>query len=302
MYDVAIIGAGIAGASAAIYASRKRMNYLLVSDTLGGQFLESGEILNYPGIIKTNGVEFRNNLEKQLEFNGVKPAIGEKITALEKEGGNFVLHSRANKFRAKSVIIAVGSKPKKIDVSGESKYANKGVTYCSICDGPLFAQKTIAVLGGGNSALEGVDFVKNIASKIYLININSEFNAHQYLIEKVTSYENVEIITQAQITEIYGNQFVRGIKYKQSGQEHNLAVEGVIIEIGRSPNTAFLGDFLKLNSTGHVQIDCQTRTSRDGVFAAGDCASAQEYQYIVAAGQGCVALLKASRYLANKKD
>jgi thioredoxin reductase len=301
MYDVVIVGAGIAGCTAAIYASRRRMNYLLVSENFGGQFSESSEILNYPGIIKTDGVEFRSTLEKQMEFNNVKPVIGEKITAVKREGDNFVLSNKNRQLKAKSVVVTVGSRPKKLGVPGETEYANKGVTYCSICDGPLFAQKTIAIIGGGNSALEGVDFTKNIASKIYLINIGSEFNAHQYLIDKIASYNNVEIINEAQVSEIYGDKFVKGLKYQKQGKINELSVDGIIVEAGRSPNTSFLNGFLELNAAGHIQIDCQTRTSQPGVFAAGDCASAQEYQYIVAAGQGCVALLKASRYLANRK-
>ena len=301
MYDTIIIGAGIAGETAAIYAARKRMNFLLLAKELGGQFLESGEVLNYPGIIKTTGSEFESVMEKQLKFNEVEPKTGEEVKKIEKINDGFTVTTGKNRYDARTLIIATGARPRKLNVSGERKFAKKGVTYCSICDGPLFFGMDIAVIGGGNSALEAVDFTKDIAGKIYLINRGKEFNAHEYLIEKVKSYENVEIINQADTTEILGDKFVTGLKYKRNGKTHTLEVGGVIIEIGRIPNTDFLKGFLELDEHNHILVDCRGRTSVEGVFAAGDCASGHEYQYVISAGQGCMALLKSARYLANKK-
>jgi thioredoxin-disulfide reductase len=302
MKEVIIIGAGIAGCTAAIYASRKKMDFLLVSEEFGGQFFESGEILNYPGIKKTSGADFSEMFEEQLEFNNIKPKTGVSIKRIEKEGSNFKLSSDDETFTAQSVIIATGSSPRKLNIPGEDEYKNKGLTYCSICDGPLFADKEVAVIGGGNSALEGVDFIKNIAKKIYLINIDDKFKAHEVLIEKAESLDNVEIIHSAKTTKIKGNDFLKAIEYEKDSSTHELEVEGVIVEIGRIPNTGFTGDFLKKTDHEHIQIDCQTKTSVEGVFAAGDCASGDEYQYAIAAGQGCIALLKSARYLANKKE
>lgn len=301
MYDVIIIGAGIAGDTAAIYAARKKMNFLLITKELGGQFFESGKILNYPGIVETTGDEFAEQFEKQLEFNDIEPREDEEVTGIEKLNDDFKVISDKDEYETKSVIIATGSRPRKLDVPGEKEFANKGVTYCSICDGPLFADQTIAVIGGGNSALEGAEFTVDIAEKIYLLNIEEKFRAHEYLIDKVCSHDNVKAIQNAETTEILGDDFVTGLKYKKDGKEHKLDVEGVIIEIGRIPNTDFLKGFLKMDDTGHIWIDCQANTSVEGVYAAGDCASGHEYQYTIAAGQGCIALLKASRYLAEKK-
>lgn len=310
MYEVIIVGGGIAGCTASIYAARKRMKFLLITKKLGGQFLESGEILNYPGIAKTDGAGFSVMFEKQLEFNGIKPNTGEEVSRVEKinpalaskggVNGGFRVISAKGGYETKTVIIATGSKPRKIGVPGEEEFANKGVTYCSICDGPLFSGKDIAVLGGGNSALEGVDFTREIARKIYLINIGKEFNAHEYLVEKVTSYKNVEIINESKTTRILGDRFVTGLEYERAGVLHRLDVHGVIVEIGRIPATEFLAGFLEMDEQKHILIDCQSRTSVEGVFAAGDCASGLEYQYVIAAGQGCIALLKAARYIANR--
>jgi thioredoxin reductase len=276
---------------------------MLLTKELGGQFLESGEVLNYPGIVRTTGVEFSAIIEEQLRFNGVEAREGEEALAIEMVPGGFrVPCAGRNRYEGRTVIIATGARARRLGIPGEDEFARKGVTYCSICDGPLFAGKTIAVIGGGNSALEGVNFTKDIARKIYLINILKEFTAHEYLIDKVTSYPNVEIITEAQTTGFYGGDTLQGLRYEKGGRSHDLPVEGAIIEIGRTPNTEFVKGFLDLTPQGHILIDCWARASVEGVFAAGDCASGQEYQYVIAAGQGCMALLKASRYLANLKE
>jgi len=148
--------------------------------------------------------------------------------------------------------------------------------------------------------LEAVDFMKDIAKKIYLINNAAEFNAHEYLIENITALDNVDIINEADTTQILGDEMVSGLRYESDSKIHEIKVKGVIIEIGRTPNTDFLQGFVELNKRDYVVIDCQARTSRAGVYAAGDCTSGEEYQYVIAAGQGCIALLKASRYLAGR--
>jgi thioredoxin reductase len=302
MYEVIIIGGGIAGITASIYAARKRMGFLLITKNFGGQFTESGQILNYPGMVKTDGLEFSKSLKKQIDFNGIKPNLNEEVKKIEEiPGRRFKVYTDKGSYESKSLIISSGSMPRKLNIPGEKEFANKGVTYCSICDGPLFSGRDIAVIGGGNSALEGVDFTKDIAGKIYLLNINKDFTAHEYLVERVTSYSNVEVIHNSEVKEIYGDALVKGLKYEKQGREYNLAVAGVIIEAGRQPVTGFAKGFVELTEQGHIKIDCQARTTRQGVFAAGDCASGQEYQYVIAAGQGCISLLKAARYLARQK-
>ncbi|MGE5279986.1 MAG: NAD(P)/FAD-dependent oxidoreductase, partial [Deltaproteobacteria bacterium] len=261
----------------------------------------SGEILNYPGIAKTDGVAFSSMFEEQLKANGIEPRTGAVITQVSRHNGSFILTSDKETYEAKSVIVATGSRPRKLEVPGEAEFANKGVTYCSICDGPLFSGQDIAVIGGGNSALEGVDFTKDIAARIFLINNEKEFRAHEILMEKARALKNLEIIDEAATRRIYGTKTVEGLVYERQGKEHDLKVHGIIVEIGRLPNTGFLEGFLKLDQTKHVVIDCQTNTSVEGVFAAGDCASGNEYQYAIAAGQGCIALLKAARYLAGRR-
>ena len=302
LYETTIIGGGIAGCTAAIYAARKRMDYLFLTEIVGGQFMESGDIFNYPGFNQIKGFDFAETIRKQLEFNQVKVKEGILVNKIEKKGKHFLLRTTTGEFLSKTIIIATGSHPHTLNVPGEEKYRKMGVTYCAICDGPLYKDNEVAVIGGGNSALEAVDFLINIAKKIYLLNVNPNFNnAHKYLLEKAVKNKKVKIIYNAQTTAVVGDRFVSGIEYKQKGKKQLLSVKGVFVEIGRIPATTFLKGFLKLDEHEHVQIDEQTNTSVPGIFAVGDCSSVHEYQYIIAAGQGCIALLKAAKYLARLK-
>jgi len=297
MYETIIIGAGIAGLTAGIYAARKKMNFLCLTRQFGGQTLESGEILNYPGIVETNGFEFTEILRKQAEFNRVPIQEGEEVSRIEKRKGGFRVISNRGEYHTKSVILATGARARKLNVPGESRLANRGVSYCAICDGPLFAGKEVAVIGGGSSALEAADYLMQIAKRIYLVNIGRQFSAHEYLIDMITGQEKVKVIPDANTTAVLGEQVVEGIEYEQYGEKKRLPVQGVFVEIGRSPNTEFLQGFVDLDIHNHVLIDCNTRTAVEGVFAAGDCSSIHEYQYTIAAGQGCTALLKVAKYL-----
>lgn len=301
MYDTIIIGGGIAGMTSAIYASRKRMKFELIASEVGGAFMNSGEVLNYPGIIETTGVEFAKTMEKQLEFNKIKPVL-EFVKEIKRVDDNFKVITDKNEYDTRTIILATGARPRKINVVGEEEFSKKGVIYCSICDGPLFSGKDVAIIGSGNSALEAVDFMKDIAKKIYLLVRSDKLKAHEYLIERVKNNPKVEILYNAHTKEIFGEMMVTGLKYGLNGEEKEVQVQGIIIEAGRVPNIEVVKDLVELDEKNHIKIDCQTRTSVPGIFAAGDCTSAQEYQYVIAAGQGCMALIKAAKYLAGKKE
>jgi len=299
IYETIIVGAGIAGQTAAIYAARKRMNFLIISKDIGGQFLESGEVLNYPGIIKTTGAEFNSRMEKQLKFNGVA-VKEEEVIKIEKKKEYYVIKTNKNTYQSKTIILATGARARRLNIPGEDRLQNRGLTYCSVCDGPLFSGMEVAIIGGGDSALEAVDFMLNIAKKIYLVNNSDTFKAHEYLQERIKSHPKVNVILNANTKEILGDKFVTGIKYEQNGKIKELKVQAVIIEIGRVPNTEFVRGFAPVDEHDHIIIDAQKNTKIPGIFAAGDCASGHEYQYVIAAGEGCMALLKAARYLAKK--
>jgi thioredoxin reductase len=300
IYETIIVGAGIAGLTAAMYAARKKMKYEIISSDFGGQFMVSGEVLNYPGIIKTTGIDFSGIMEEQMKFNSVKVVL-ETVKDIKKVKSDFKVITDKKEYLTKSVLLTTGSKPRKLGIPGEDKFSKMGVTYCSICDGPLFSGKDVVIVGGGASALEAVDFMKDIATKIYMLVLGKEFTGHEYLIERVKKNKKVKVFFEAETTEVLGDKFVNGIKFKQNGKEQKLDVKGVIIEVGRLPNTKFLPKFIKLDEHKHVNIDCSGRTNVEGIFSAGDCASGHEYQYVISAGQGCMALLKAARYLAGRK-
>lgn len=301
MYETIIIGAGIAGMTAAIYASRKKMKYEIISTDIGGQFMTSGEVLNYPGIKETTGIEFAGIMEEQLKFNKINAKL-ETVKEVKKVKDNFKVITDKGEYDTQTVIVATGARPRKLGVPGEEEYNKKGVVYCAICDGPVFTGKDVAILGSGNSALEAVDFMKNLAKKIYLVARSGKLKAHEYLLERVEKLKNVEIIYNAQTKEIVGDKFVTGLKYDQDGEEKTLDVSGIIIEIGRVPNIEPVQHLVEVDEKNHIHIDCMGKTNVPGLFAAGDCTSAQEYQYVIAAGQGCVALIKAAKYIASKKE
>jgi thioredoxin-disulfide reductase len=300
LYETIIIGAGISGLTAAMYASRKKMQYKIISTDFGGQFMVSGEVLNYPGIVNTTGIKFSEIMEEQMKFNDVQVTL-ETVKEIVKEGENFKVITDKATYNTQTVLVTTGSKPRQLNVPGEQEYAKKGVTYCSICDGPLFSGKEVVIVGGGASALEAVDFMREIATKIYLFVKGDKFTGHEYLIEKVKNNSKVEIHFNTETTEILGDKFVTGIKYKQDNEEKELKINGIIIEIGRLPNTELVKNVVELDEHNHIKIDCQGNTNVEGIFSAGDCASGHEYQYVISAGQGCMALLRAARYLSNKK-
>lgn len=297
--DLVIIGAGPAGITAAIYAARKKLDFIIISRDVGGQTAWAGEIDNYTGQQIVPGVElamkFREHLEKyQFEIKeGVGVAKVEKI-----EGGFKVTTEKNDVYETRTVVVASGKRPKLLGVPGEAKYKNKGVNFCATCDGPLFAGKNVAVIGGGNSALDAALSLVRIVPKLYIINITDKLNGDAVMIDKLTKAENVEIINSAKTKEIFGEQFVKGLKYEKDGQIKEVGVEGIFVEIGLVPNSSFI-DLAEKNKHGEIIINCATETSAAGVFAAGDVTNVPEKQIIIAAGEGAKASLAAFKYLST---
>lgn len=302
VYETIIIGGGIAGISAAIYASRKRMDYLMLSEDFGGQMNVAGEIENYPGFKHTDWKEFTQRLQEQMEYNGIEP-VYQKVDRIQKlPDGHFLVHTEEEVHEAETLIYATGARARHLNVPGEEQYANKGVTYCAICDGPLFKDKTVAVIGGGDAALEAIDFLLRIAKKIYVLTVNPKLIGHEYLVERVEGNEKVEVIGNSKTLEILGNgKFVNGLKYDQQGKTKQLDVEGIFVEIGRVPNTEPLKGLVEIEKDGHIIIDKYAQTSVPGIFAAGDCTDLHGYQFAISGGEGVKALLNAAKYLASKE-
>lgn len=293
-YEMVIIGAGIAGIAAAIYASRDRKNFLIISKDFGGQINVSGEIENYPGFAHTDANEFSKNLKEQLEYNNID-ILYEAVKGVRKVRNNhFTVTTENGKYDTKNVLVCSGARPRKLDVPGEEEFAQKGLSYCAICDGPLYKNKVVAVVGGGDAAMESALMLERIASKVYLLTINSELQGHQYLVDEVTSKENIEILYEASTQKIVGDKFVTGIEYKQDKKKRTLDVDGIFIDIGRIPNTDLVKQLVELDDHGHIVVDKYAQASVKGIYAAGDCTDIHEYQYVIAAGQAVTAFLKAT--------
>jgi len=299
MKDLVIIGAGPAGITAAVYAARKKLDFSVVTQDIGGQTVWSGEIENYTGYQFITGPDLAQKFREHLEQHKFDLREGIEVTKVVKETSNFKIQtSKGETLSAKTVIIASGKKPRLLNVPGEAEFKNRGVTYCATCDGPLFAGKEVAVIGGGNSALDATLQMMKIASKVYLVNINAELGGDAVMQERVGASGKVEILNQAKTLEISGDKFVRGMRVEIAGKPRELKVEGIFIEIGLIPNSGFI-DLVKKNKMNEIIINCLAETSEPGVYAAGDVTSVPEKQIIIAAGDGAKASLGAFRYLST---
>ncbi|NTW22547.1 FAD-dependent oxidoreductase [Candidatus Falkowbacteria bacterium] len=301
MYDTIIIGAGPAGVSAAIYAVRREMKTLLISKDIGGQVGWAGEIENYPGFPSIKNYELVGLFEKHLKSAGVEHLLSEVKAIVKNQDDVFEVVTSKDKYLAKTVIVTMGLVPRRLAISGEEQFNGKGVSYCANCDGPLFRHKTVAVVGGGNAALDAAEVLSKIASKVYLIHRSDKFRAFDMLVDEVKARPNIEIVDHAVVKEIVGNEKVSGIKIDRAdGKTSDIEVDGVFIEIGRIAHTDVLKELVRMDEKNQIIIDEKCNTSLSGMFAAGDVTNGEFKQISIASGQGTIAALAAYQYLQLK--
>lgn len=305
MYDLIIIGAGPAGVSAGIYAARQRLKILVISKDIGGQVAKKAvDIENYPGFEKISGPDLVVLYQKQIKANELEVVLDEVIET-KKPDKIFLVTTKSGKtHQAISVIVTSGAKSKLINVPGEEEFSGKGVSYCSLCDGPIFKNKVVAVVGGGNNGFESALFLSNYVKHITILEYNDKVNADAENQELVAKNPNIEIITNAQITKIEGKIFVNALYYEDrvSGIEKKLDVNGVFVEIGYSPATNFLGNLVELNEKKEVIFNPETlETKTPGLFSAGDCNVSRYKQIVMASGEGAKAALSAYQYIKRQK-
>ncbi|HOF45017.1 MAG TPA: FAD-dependent oxidoreductase [Candidatus Pacearchaeota archaeon] len=294
MYDLVIVGAGPAGMTSAIYSARQKLKTLIISKDFGGQMAQKAvEIENYPGFEKITGFDLISKMENQIKNVDV---VREKVIEVKKENDIFFLKTEGDKvFQSKVVIIATGAEPRRLNVLGEVNYLGRGVSYCSTCDGPLFKNKEVAIIGGGDAGFETAIFMKNYASKIYILEQEESVKAS---IDNQKKASGIEVITSARLKEIKGDNFVNQIVFELSGKEKTLDVKGVFIQAGYIPETSFLGDLVELNEKKEIIVNFETfETKTRGLFAVGDVNCGKVKQIVVACGQGATAVIHGYKYI-----
>ncbi|MDP6142451.1 MAG: FAD-dependent oxidoreductase [Dehalococcoidales bacterium] len=299
MYDLMILGGGPAGLAASVYAARKQLKTLLISEDIGGQMSMTLDIENYLGYQFIGGPELIDKFQAQVNQFPIDQKIGKKICRLKKIIGGFEVATKSgDSYKSKVVILATGKRPRKLNVLGETEFTGKGITYCAICDGPIFAKQRVAIIGGGNSALEAAFDMAKIAEHVHLISLTA-LTGDAILIDKLSNTKNLTIFTEHETKEIKGEDFVNGILIRDlhNGQSRLLEVAGVFVEIGLIPNSEPVSELVKLNKHGEVPVNCSCETKLSGLFAAGDVTDVPEKQIVIATGEGAKAALQAHRYL-----
>ncbi|MDD5073280.1 MAG: FAD-dependent oxidoreductase [Candidatus Omnitrophica bacterium] len=298
VYDLIIIGAGPAGITAAVYAARKKMSILVISPDIGGQAAWSGDIENYTGYQFISGPDLASKFEEHMRKYNIALKEGEMAIDLKKLVDTSLVKTDKGEYRAKAVIVASGKKSRELRVPGEKEFKNRGLTYCATCDGPLFSGKDVAIIGGGNSALDAALQMVKIAKKIYVINNTPRLGGDPVMREKVEKDPIVTVFNESRVTAVLGDKFVNAVKIAVSGEERTVSVQGIFVEIGLIPNTDFAKDLAK-NEVGEIKVNSRNETNIQGIFAAGDVTDVPEKQIIIAAGEGSKACLSAFRYLSE---
>lgn len=296
-YDLIIIGGGPAGSAATVYAARKKLKTLFITAEWGGQSIVSETIYNWIGSPTISGNDLAKNLKEHVMANigeSLEVKEGQKVISLSQNNNQFLVKTdKGEEFETRTILIATGSSRRKLEAKNADKLEHKGLTYCASCDGPLFADMDVAVVGGGNSAFESAAQLLAYCKSVTLINRSDSFRADAITVEKVLSDPKIISIKNVDILEIKGDKFVNGLVYKDkaTGEQKELAVSGIFVEIGQIPNTEFVKDIVPLDEIGRIKIDAKSqKTETPGIWAAGDCTDVLYHQNNIAAGDAVRAL------------
>lgn len=301
MHDLIILGAGPGGMTAGVYAARKQLDTLIITENIGGQTTWSSQIENYLGYTYITGPELVHKFEEHLRYFNLRLEFT-RITRLKKEDGYFRVETDdMREFESRAVVVATGKSPRMLNIPGEREFLGKGVSYCSTCDAPIFAGMEVAVIGGGNSGFDAAVQLMKITPKVYIIEKTGNLRADPVVIEKVMTAHNVEILTNAHPTEVVGDVMVSGLNVEKidTADRRKLQVKGIFVEIGLAPNTGFIDGLVHLNKYGEIPVNCAAETGVPGLFAAGDVTDVPEKQIIIAAGDGAKAALGAYSYIVR---
>jgi len=301
LYDIVIVGGGPAGLTAALYALRAEKSVLVLEKLgLGGQIALSEHVENFPGISKISGIEFASNLAAQVENLGGQI---EYETVLEiKDGSPKTVVTDFGEYEAKSVIIATGVTNRRLGAAGEENLIGKGISFCAVCDGSFYKNKTVAVIGGGNTAVEDAIYLSNIASKVYLIHRRTQFRAESRLVRELEGKSNVELVLDSTVEKFVEDDGFKGIEVinVKTAEKRFLDIDGAFVAVGQIPQSDMLKGFINLDSNGYVASGEDCRTNIEGIFVAGDCRNKNIRQLTTAVSDGSIAALAACDYLMNK--
>ena len=297
IYDVIIIGGGPAGLTAAIYSARRALKTLVLSTDIGGQISKSTAVENYPGIDLISGMDLSMAFFNQAKKFGAEIHF-EEVKSIKNEKEVFEVKTLSKTHFCKSIILAFGKKPRELAVNGEEELKGKGVTYCATCDAPFFKDKTVAVVGGGNSAIDAAILSANYASKVYLLHRGPEFRAEQILIDKIMKIPKIEILMETEIKSINGKEKVESISLSNNKV---IEVDGVIVEVGFTVDRSLIADLVKIDDKNQVVTDSLQRTSVPGIFAAGDLTETPYKQVVISAGEAAKAALACFDYIQKSE-
>ena len=294
MFDLAIIGGGPAGVAGGVYAARKRLKTILITESFGGQSTESVGIENWIGTKNISGPDFGKLLEDHLRCSSgdsVEIKVGERVTNVSKSDDNFKVETANAAYVAKTVLVTTGSVRRKLDIPGAKEFENKGISYCASCDGPLFANQDVAIIGGGNAAFETAAQLLAYAKSVTLLSRSGIFKADKITVDKVLSHPNMRVIKGAAPKEIKGDKFVNSLVYEEAGGIKEISLTGIFIEIGLVPTTSFVENLVPLNNFKQIVVDPKTqKTETEGIWAAGDSTDGLYHQNNIAAGDAVKAL------------
>ena len=301
MYDIIIIGAGPAGLTSAIYAKRANKSVLVLeAKTYGGQIVNTACIDNYPALPHISGIEFATNLYNQTKDLGVDIKF-EKVVDFELTNELKTVITTSNRYECKSIIIATGADKRKLGIDREEEFTGKGVSYCATCDGMFFKGKEVAVVGGGNTALEEAKYLSSICSKVYLIHRRDEFRGNESEVNLLKDLGNIEFVLNSNVTKLLGNNFLEGIEVTNKlGNAYNISVSALFVAVGQVPETTNIVGKINTDNNGYIIADESTRTNIDGIFVAGDVRTKDLRQLTTAVSDGAQAATMACKYVNSK--
>lgn len=297
MYDIVIIGAGVAGLTAGIYAKRANKTVLILEKkSYGGQIINASNIENYPGEEHISGFDLATKLYNQNKSLGVD-IFYEEAKNVKKENKEFIIETNKNTYRSKALIIATGTNNRKMNLTNEDNLIGKGISYCATCDGNFYKNKVVAVVGGGNTALEDALYLSNICKKVYLIHRRDKFRADSKTVEELSKKDNIEVILNSNVTNLIGNDHLEMIEVTSNDKKNNLEVAGLFIAIGQIPESELLNGKIEIDESNYIISNENCHTNIEGAFVAGDVRQKNLRQLVTATSDGAIAATEAINYI-----